>query len=149
MSETKERLKEDMKTYMKEKNQVGLNAVRMMLSAIQMKEKEKHREGELEEDEVIPIIASYRKRVQEALEGMESAGRDTASLLEEIEVVQKFLPEQLSPEEVEELVKKKMEELSEGGAEPKFGDVMRTVMAEVKGRADGKMVNETVKRLLG
>jgi uncharacterized protein YqeY len=149
LSETKDRLKEAMKAYMKEKNQLGLNTVRMMLSEIQVKEKEKHREDELKEDEVIAVITFYRKRLLEALEGMESAGRDTSSLLEEIEEVKKFLPEPLSQEEVEELIKAKIEELSAGGEGPKFGDLMRATMAEVKGRADGKMVNETVKRLLG
>ena len=149
MSETKDRLKEVMKTYMKEKDKVGLSAVRMMLSAIQVKEKEKHREEELDEDEVISVIASYSKRLRESLEGLEDAGRDTSAILAEMEVVKGFLPQQLSPEEVEELVRAKIEELSGGGDAPKFGDLMKSVMAEVKGRADGKLVSETVKRLLG
>lgn len=149
MSETKERLREAMKTYMKEKNQIALSTVRMMLSAIQMKEKEKRGGEELGEDEVIAAISSYQKRLKESLEGLEAAGRDTSSVLEEMEVVKKFLPERLSPEEVEALIRGKIEELAQESAQPKFGDVMRAVMAEIKGRADGKTVNETVKRLLG
>jgi hypothetical protein len=149
LSETKEKLKEAMKTYMKEKNQASLSAVRMMLSAIQVKEKEKHRQGELEEDEVISVINSYRKRLQESFEGLEKAGRDTSAVLAEMEVVKRFLPQQLSVEEVEELVRAKIEEMTEGESAPKFGEVMKAVMSEVKGRADGKLVSESVKRLLG
>lgn len=149
MSETRERLKEAMKTCMKEKNQVGLSAVRMMLSAIQVKEKEKHREAELQEDEVIAVISSYHKRLKESLEGLEAAGRDTSAVLAEIEVVKEFLPQQLSQEEIEELVRTKIEELSRSGARPSFGEVMKTVMAQARGRAEGRLVNETVKRLLG
>ncbi len=149
MSETKERLRESMKTYMKEKNQVGLSTVRMMLSAIQSKEKEKHHEGEATEEEVISVVTSYNKRLKESLEGLETAGRDTSTLLAEMEVVKGFLPQQLSIEDIEDLVRKMIDELSESEAGPKFGEVMKSVMAEAKGRADGKQVSETVKRLLG
>lgn len=149
MSETKERLREAMKAYMKEKNKVGLSTVRMILSAIQSKEKEKHHEGEATEEEVISVVSSYNKRLKESLEGLETAGRDTSRLLTEMEVVKGFLPQQLSIEEIEDLVRGKMDELSGSETGPKFGEVMKSVMAAAKGRADGKAVSETVKRLLG
>lgn len=149
LSETRERLKEAMKAFMKEKNRVGLSAVRMMLSAIQKKEKERRREDEIKEEEVIAVVSSYQKQLKESLEGLERAGRDTSTVLQEMEVVKRFLPEQLSEEEIEELVKSKIEELSQAGGRPRFGDVMKVVMAEVKGKADGRTVSEMVKRLVG
>ena len=149
MSETRQRLKETMKNYMKEKNRIGLSAVRMILNAIQTKEKEKNREGELEEQEVVSVVSSYQKKLKESLEGLQKAERNTDDLLAEMEVVKQFLPEQLSTEEIEGIVRAKMEELSEDGIELKFGQVMKSVMAEAKGRADGRQVSEIVKNIVG
>ena len=148
MADLKERLQSALKTYMKARDRVGVSAVRMMLSAITTKEKEKGSGGELTEGDLIGVIASYQKKVKESLESLQTAGRDTADAEAELRIVEEFLPSRLTDEEVSNLIEEKIAELEAAGNTVSFGALMKVVMQEAKGRADGKLVNELVKERL-
>ncbi|BAI81042.1 conserved hypothetical protein [Deferribacter desulfuricans SSM1] len=139
----KEQILEDMKTYMKEKNSVALGAIRMLRAEIKNAEIEK--KGELTDEDVIKVVQSAIKKRKEAAEQYEKANRHELAEKEkkEIEILSKYLPEQLSEEELKKII---AEEINKFESKDKkfFGQVMKNVMAKVKGRADGKIVNKLV-----
>lgn len=144
----KERLLSDMKDAMKEKDTIRKDTVQLIRSAILQIEKDKH--ITLEDDSVSEIIAKELKSRRDALSDFIKS--DRSDIIEktkrEIEIIQQYLPKQLSREEVETAVK---EAIAETGAQsPKdMGKVMKAVMPKVKGKADGNIINEIVKNLLG
>lgn len=144
----KERLMQDLKEAMKEKNTVKKNAVTMIRAGILQYEKDN--QVELDDDGVIEIIAKQLKQRKDSLTEFEKAQRD--DLIEqaniEIEVLESYLPQQLTYDEVKEIVAEAVERL--GVTEMKqMKLVMADVLPRVKGRADGKAVNEAVKELIG
>ncbi|MDN5330989.1 MAG: uncharacterized protein PWP45_214 [Tepidanaerobacteraceae bacterium] len=143
----KEKLNEDLKKALKEGQKERLSVIRMAKAAI-IKE-EKDRMHELNDDEAIEVISREVKKRKEAKEEYERLGRsDKADELQrEIEILQEYLPLQLTEEELEEIVKKTISEI--GAKDLKdLGMVMKAVLPQVKGRADGKAVNAIVKKLL-
>lgn len=144
----KERLMQDLKEAMKEKNTVKKNAVTMIRAGILQYEKDN--QVELDDDGVIEIIAKQLKQRKDSLTEFEKAQRD--DLIEqaniEIEVLESYLPQQLTYDEVKEIVAEAVQRL--GVTEMKqMKLVMADVLPRVKGRADGKAVNEAVKELIG
>ena len=101
----KEKLLEDLKNCMKEKNVVRKNVIQMVRAAILQVEKDKH--IELSDDQIIDIIAKESKKRKDSLEDYERSGREDLikEIKEEIEILAEYLPKQLSIEEVEEIVK--------------------------------------------
>jgi len=142
-----ERLNQDMKTAMKNKEKTKLSVIRMLRSEI--KNEEIQRQHELSDEEVIEVLMRELKKRKDALQQFEDAGRDdlVQQLREEIAVIEPYLPEQLSEEELRELVR---EVVQETGASSKadMGKVMKAIMPRVKGRADGKLVNRLVQEVL-
>lgn len=142
-----ERLNQDMKTAMKNKEKTKLSVIRMLRSEI--KNEEIERQHTLNDEEVIEVLMRELKKRKDALQQFEEAGRKdlVQQLQEEIAVIQPYLPEQLSEEELRELVR---EVLQETGATSKadMGKVMKAIMPRVKGRADGKLVNRLVQEAL-
>jgi len=105
--------------------------------------------GMTPEDEIAVLIAAAKKR-RESIEQFRAANRLELVDQEERElaIIQEYLPKQLSPEEIESAVRQVMQEA--GATGPKdFGKVMPLAMKTLKGKADGRVVQETVKRLLG
>lgn len=143
----KERLKADMKEAMKAKDKVRLSTIRMINSLIKNAEIEKR--GELTDEEIIQLLMKYAKQRKESIEMYEKGGRQDLVEKEkaELAIVESYLPEQMSEEEIREIVKKAIEEV---GAESvkDMGKVMKIVMPKVKGKADGSLVNKIVKELL-
>jgi len=143
----KERLKADMKEAMKAKDKVRLSTIRMINSLIKNAEIEKR--GELTDEEIVQLLMKYAKQRRESIEMYEKGGRQDLVEKEkaELAIVESYLPEQMSEEEIREIVKKAIEEV---GAESvkDMGKVMKVVMPKVKGRADGSLVNKIVKELL-
>ena len=144
----KERLLDDLKSAMKDKDVIRKNTVQLARSAVLQIEKDNR--TTLDDDGVIEVISKEVKRRRDVLPDYEKSGR--TDLLEdlnrEIEVLLTYLPEQLTEEEVEALVKQAI--LQTGATTVKdTGKIMQAVMPEVKGRADGKMINQIVKRILG
>jgi len=146
--DTKEKLTQSLKEAMKAKDELRKRVVRMALSAIKLAEVEK--KGQLEEPDILAILQKEVKARYETIDGAQQAGRDDliATAEEEIAVLEEYLPQALSREELEELVK---EAIAESGAtSPKeMGLVMKVLMPKVRGRADGKEANQIVRELLG
>lgn len=144
----KERLLEDMKNAMKQKDTVSKNAIQMARAAILQVEKDN--QITLDDDGIIEVIAKEVKKRRDVLPDYERSGRQDLvdELKTEIAVLMKYLPQQLSEEELEAIARQVVEET--GASSPKdMGRVMQAVMPKVKGRADGKIVNAIVKKILG
>jgi uncharacterized protein YqeY len=138
-----EQVQDDVKTAMKagEKDKVG--QLRMLVNALQQEDKE----GKGDE---VAALQRERKRRLDAAESLREGGRDEAAQAEEDEakLIEGYLPEQLSDEELDELVAAAVEE--SGATEAKdMGNVMKALMPKVAGRADGKRVSGAVKQKLG
>ena len=145
--EIKAKLIEDMKGAAKEKDKARLSIIRFALAAVQNKEKELLRE--LSEQEAIQVISGLIKKGKESIEQFRTGQR--ADLVEkeehEIAVLQAFLPQQLTTAELETEVTKAVEEA--GASAPQdMGKVMKILMPRIAGRADGKVVNELVRKRL-
>ncbi|HCW93896.1 GatB/YqeY domain-containing protein [Flexistipes sinusarabici] len=140
----KEQILEDMKQFMRDKNQVALGAVRMLRSEIRNAEIEKG--GDLNDDEIVKLVSTAVKKRKDSAGQYKEAGReDLASKeLEEIKVLEKYMPEQLSEDEIRSIVKNEISKL-DSPDKKYFGQVMKAVMAEVGNKADGKVVNRIVK----
>ncbi|MHB9093220.1 MAG: GatB/YqeY domain-containing protein [Eubacteriales bacterium] len=145
-----EQLAEDMKTAMKDKEsgKKRLSVIRMVRSSLKNVEIDKKKE--LSEDEVIEVLAREVKKRRDALEEYIKVGRQDIAdgLQEEIGILIKYLPEQMSEEEVRSLVKGVIAEVQPTGPKD-MGKVMGKLMPKIKGRADGKLVNQVVKEFLG
>lgn len=132
---------------MKAKDKVTLSVIRMLKAAVQ---NEQIAVGhDLTPDEENTVLAREYKQRKEALEEFTIAGRQDLidQTNHELAVVAKYMPKQMSEEEVQRVVK---ETIAEVGAESMkdFGKVMGAIMPKVKGQADGKLVNQTVKDAL-
>ncbi|MBI4123013.1 MAG: GatB/YqeY domain-containing protein [Parcubacteria group bacterium] len=146
-------LEEELKKSLKGKEEIKTGTLRMLLSALHNAEKDKkyktQKEDGLAAEEIESIVASEAKKRRESIEAFEKAGRQelAAKEKEELEVLLPFLPEQLSEEEIEALVKEAI--TNTGAAAPKdLGKVMGALAPKVKGRADGSLVSQKVKDLL-
>ena len=145
----KDKLTEDMKHAMKDKEagQLRLSVIRMVRAAI--KNVEIDTKAELAEEDVIAIVAKEVKMRRDSMEEFKKGQRDdlVAQLEQEIEVLLPYLPQQLTEAEVREIV---TEAVAIAGATSSkdMGKVMAVLMPKVKGRADGKLVNNIVRELL-
>lgn len=143
----KETLMQDLKVAMKDKDTIRKNTVQMIRSAILQFEKDNL--TELDEEGVLEVIAKELKKRRDVLPEYEKSGRDDliADIKREIEILLGYLPAQLTREELEEIV---VAAISETGAASMrdIGKIMASVMPKVKGRADGKMINEIAKEKL-
>lgn len=142
-----ESLQKDMVAAMKAKDKTKLSTVRMLKAAVT---NEQINVGhDLTSDEEVSVLSRELKQRKDSLEEFKAAGRDqaVADLEAEIAVVESYLPEQLSVDEVKAVVE---ETIKAVGATSKadFGKVMSVLMPKLKGKADGKLVNATVKELL-
>ena len=143
----KEKLLEDLKNSMKEKNVVRKNVIQMVRAAILQVEKDNH--VELDDSQIIDIIAKESKKRKDSLGDYEKSGREDLinEIKEEIAILAEYLPKQLSVEEVETIVK---EVISEVGATSMkdMGKVMKAAKEKIGAASDGKTINEAVKKLL-
>lgn len=144
----KERLLEDMKTAMRDKDIIRKNAVQMVRSAVLQVEKDS--KVTLDDDGIIEIIAKEVKKRRDSLPDFEKAGREDliSNLKSEIETLLQYLPQQLSEEELEVIVKQAVQKTGATTARD-LGKVMHEVLPKVKGRADGKLINQIAKKYLG
>lgn len=142
----KEILLQDMKEAMKAKaeGKTALAVIRMIRSAIRNKEIDE--KIELDDAGVGAVIAKEMKQRKESLLEFEKAGRDDliAQIKDEIMVLEKYMPKQLSPEEVRQIVVRAIA----GKSSITMGEVMKLVMPQVQGKTDGRIVSQVVKELL-
>jgi uncharacterized protein YqeY len=138
-----ERLREDMKKALKQKNELALSTLRLLLSEIKNAEIEKR--DELDEGEIITIIRRSIKKRKEAIELFKKGGREDLAEKEEreIEVLAKYLPRELSIKEIEKVADEIIEELK-ANSPSDIGRVMRGLMSRFRGRIDGKTAKEVV-----
>lgn len=140
-------LNDDMKTAMKAKEKETLQVIRMLKASLQNEQIKLGRE--LTEDEELTVLSREMKQRRDSLTEFEKADRqDLAEKAKgEITIVEKYLPTQLTEEEIRQIIEEAIEKT--GATSPKeFGKVMGAVMPKVKGKADGNQVNAIVKELL-
>ena len=142
----KEKLLEDLKNAMKDKNINRKNVVQMVRAAILQVEKDKA--IEVTDEQILEIIAKEAKKRKEAITDYEKGGRQdlVVQLEEEIAVLEEYLPKQLTKEEIETIVK---QVIATGSSTMKdMGMVMKEAKAQMGTSADGKTISDVVKSLL-
>ncbi len=146
-----DRINADFTKAMKAGDKVKLETLRSLRAALKDKEIALRGQGKkLSDEEILASITSAAKKRRESIDEFTKAGRTERAEEErkELKIIEEYLPEQLSPEEIETKVRAVIEQT---GAESMkdMGKVMASVMPELKGRADGKEVQNIVKKLLG
>lgn len=145
----KEQLMADMKVAMKakEEGKLALNTIRMARAHIRQAEIN-NGHADFNDDQVLAVLRKEVKQRKETLSEIESSGRE--DLVEqtkaEIDVLEKYLPAEMTPEAVEAVVKEIVDAMDPG--QKNMGSVMKAVMAKLKGQADGKLINQIVRKLL-
>lgn len=143
----KQKLQEDLKSSMKNKDAITKSVITLIRASI--KQYEVDNRVELGDDEIVDLIAKQLKQTRDSREEFAKAGRDdlVSKAEAEIEVLKEYLPQQLSEEELNEIV---ISTISEVGATSMkdMKKIMTSIMPKVKGRADGKLINELVKKNL-
>jgi uncharacterized protein len=141
------RIEGELKAAMQERDNDRRDALRLILSSLRAAEKELQRP--LNDQEELQVLQRERKKRAEAEEAFHAAGREDQAEAEgyELEVLQEFMPEPLSEEELEEIVD---DAIAENGATSlqDLGRVMADVMPQVAGRADGSTVSQLVREKL-
>ncbi len=143
----KERLMQDLKDAMKNKDEIKKNTVQMVRAAILQIEKDKG--IQVEDDKILEIIAKEVKSKKDVIKDFEKAERQDLidQTNKEIEILQNYLPRQLSKEEIKEELKKIIEDL-EATSIKDMGNIMKEAKAKFGASADGKTINEVAKELL-
>jgi hypothetical protein len=148
MSLLKERIDADLKAALKASDKIRVSTLRLIKSAI--KNLEIERGAPLAEEEIIGVLSSLAKQRKESIEEFKKASR--VDLVEreeeELSIIKAYLPEELSEEELEKIIQETIQETGATSLKD-MGKVMKTIMPKVKGRADGRVVNQKVRKLLG
>lgn len=142
-----EKITEDLKNSIKEKDEIRTSCLRMLKSSIKNKQVEMGRE--LKDEEIHAVISSMIRKGKEAIKEFTNGGREDLARKEEneINIFYEYLPQQLTPEEIEKALKEVISELK--AESPKdLGRVMKSAMSKMAGRAQGKEVNEIARKLL-
>ncbi len=144
----KEKLMADFKEAMKAHDEIAKNTISFARAAIKQYEVD-HRE-ELDDDGIAAILSKQVKMRKDALADFEKAGRTDLidSYKSEIEILKRYLPEQLSDEKIREIIEGTASELGIEGGMQNMGKLMGPVMAKVKGLADGNQVKQLVQEFL-
>jgi uncharacterized protein YqeY len=143
-----ERLNNDMKQAMKNKEKDKLSVIRMIKATMQ-NEAIKLGKQELSEEEELTVLSREMKQRKDSLHEFDKAGRNdlVEKLQQEITVVEIYMPKQLSEEEIADIVKQAIVEV-DATSKADMGKVMSAIMPKVKGKADGSLVNKLVQQHL-
>lgn len=143
----KEKLLEDLKESMKDKNITRKNVIQMVRAAVLQVEKDK--QIEVTDEQIVEIIAKEAKKRRDSIPDYEKSGREDLlkQINEEIVILEEYLPEQLSQEEVEQKVKEIIQEVDASSMKD-MGMVMKTAKERLGLSADGKAINDAAKKLL-
>lgn len=145
MAEYKDKLMVAVKEAMKNKDKDRRNTIRQLQAAIKQIEIDDRKE--LSTDEEMDVLIKEAKKRRESIEELSKAGRETAEEEKELLIIESFLPEQMSEDEIRELAKQAIEET--GASEMRdMGKVMGKLSAQTKGKADGKLVSTIVREML-
>lgn len=142
--ELRDQIPEDLKSALRQKKSLELSVLRMLQAAI--KNKEIDSKGKLNDEQVVQVISSEIKKRREAEEEYIKVGRKDAAETEkmEVDILMKYMPQQLSEEEITARSLEVISEVGAGGLKD-LGTVMKTVMSQLKGKADGKLISRIVK----
>ena len=147
MSKLKERLQQDLKNAMKTKDNVTRDTIRFLMSSLKQIEVDERRE--LSDEDIVKIIQKSIKQREDSMQQYKNAGRD--DLYEQefagVEILQKYLPKQLSNEELEAVVTDIIKKVNATSVKD-MGKVMGLAIKQTAGKADGKRINDVVKILL-
>lgn len=142
----------DIKEAMKAKEQDKLRVLRSLKAKLMEKEISERKGGEakLSDDQAVEVLMKAAKQRKESIEQFEDGGRNDLAENEkkELKIIEAYLPEMMSEEEVREVVKEKIEQLGASGMQD-MGKVMGPLMGQLKGKADGSVVSKVVKEELG
>lgn len=158
-----EQIQNDLKTALKEKNELVVSVLRMIVAAIKNQEIEKRTKfsktvkdileleklSKLTEEEILEAVGREAKKRKEAIGEFRKGNREDLASKEEreLKIIEKYLPEQLSEEEIKREIDKIIEEVKPEGIKD-FGKIMGLLMIKIKGRADGKLAGELLKEKL-
>jgi len=142
-----ERLDAELKEALKSRDDLRVSVIRMVKASLKNKSIEKM--GTLTDDDTLSVLSSLAKQRRESIEQFEKAGRTDLSEKEkkELEIIQSYLPKQLSPQEIDEIILSAIKECNATSPND-MGKVMKIVTPKTKGVADGKIVSQRVKELL-
>lgn len=148
----RQQLMDDLKDAMRQRDELRKRTIRSVIAAIKKAETELDSSGQrivLDDDDILAVIAKQAKQRQESITEFRRAGREDLAAEEEAElaILQAYLPQQLSPEEIEAKARQVIQEVGASGPRD-MGKVMKPLMARLKGRADGKVANQIVRELL-
>ncbi len=152
MSKLQQQISNDLKQAMRNKQEQKVSVLRMIISAIKNKEiaARKGEDVSLTNEQVIQILRSEIKKRKDSITAYKQGDRYDLALKEknEIEIIEEYLPEQMSDEEIEKVVKEIIQTHGNASVQKDFGKIMGQVMVRVKGQADGGKVSGVVKRVL-
>ena len=142
-----QRLDEDLKTALRESDKLKLSAIRLVKAEVKNRQIERGRD--LSDEEILSVISMLAKQRRESIEQFSKGGRNDLADQErrELAILQVYMPQQLSPEELDSLILQAIQE-SAARDEKDMGKVMKVLMPRVRGVSDGKAVNNRVKELL-
>ncbi len=145
----KSTIEQEIKQSMLNKDKDRLRALRAIKSLILLAETEKGGSGELSEEAELKLLTKAAKQRKDSIEVFEQQSRDDLAATEksELEVIESFLPKQLSEEEIETELKTIIEEVGASGPQD-MGKVMGTATKKLAGKADGKLISTLAKTLL-
>lgn len=142
-----EKLQEDMRLAQKNRDALRLSTIRMIRSSVSYAQINKG--SDLTDDEVLGVLSREAKQRRESIDAAERGGREDIAANEsaELAIINEYLPKQLEEAEIEEIARRIASEV--GATEPKDrGKLMGPLMQQIKGRADGKIANQVVEKIL-
>ena len=145
-----EKVGEDLKVAMKSGAKIRMETLRTIRAGLLEKQVEKRPAGGMSEEDEMSVLLSAAKKRKEAIDIYRKNNRNDLADVEqqELDIIQEYLPKQMSIDEIEIVVRRIIDETGASSAKD-FGKVMPLTMKELKGKCDGKLVQDTVKRLLG
>jgi uncharacterized protein len=143
-----QKIADDLKNAMKKRDSFRLACLRMLKSSIKNKQVELGRE--LEDEEIHKVVSSLVRKGKEAADEFRAGGREDLALKEESEagLLQEYLPEQLTSDEMEGIIREVISDLSASSVKD-LGKVMKAAMGKMAGRGEGKQANKIARELLG
>jgi uncharacterized protein YqeY len=147
-SALKQKLADDLKQAMRDGDKVKRSAIRLAIAAI--KNTEIARQTALEDGDILGVIAKEIRQRKESIEAFKQGGRQELAAIEEAEmaVLEQYLPRQMSRDEIAAEARRVIDEVGAESIRDK-GKVMPQLIARLKGKADGREINEVVTELLG
>lgn len=143
-----EKIKNDLNQALKDKDEVKVSVLRMLVSEIHNKQIS-NKSDEISDDEIIKVIRQQVKKTKESIEAYKQGKRDDLVKKEsqELDILNKYLPQEMSQDELEKVIKEIIDGVKPQGPQD-FGKVMSKAMKRLSGRVDGSKVSEVVKKLI-